>query len=143
MDRRKVAVGLLLVIITVGLFYFAGLFTHTPAKIQGPGGFVEPKVKVSGLGPFLVTNLSIQPVEAQPNEIVTITVSVVNTHDTWGIYSLVLKINGEKEAEKQANVNAGSSQDVSFRVMREDPGNYTVFINGLSGRFTVVAPVSR
>lgn len=74
---------------------------------------------------------------------VVTTVSVVNTHDTWGIYSLVLKINGEKEAEKQANVNAGSSQDVSFRVMREDPGNYTIFINGLSGRFTVVAPVSR
>ena len=41
---------------------------------------------------FLVGNLSIQPAEVQPNEIVTITVSVTNTHDTWGIYSLVLNI---------------------------------------------------
>ena len=99
------------------------------------GSCVEPP-----RGPFLVKNLSIQPAEVQPNEIVTITVSVANTHDTWGIYSLVLKINGVKEAGKQANVDAGSTQDVSFSVTREDPGSYAVFINGLSGGFTVVAP---
>ena len=106
MEKRKVAAGSLLVIIMVVLLYFAGLFTETPAKIEGPGGSIEPKVEGSG---FLVTDLSIQPAEAQPSETVTITVSVTNTHDTWGIYSLVLKINGIKEAEKQANVNAGSS----------------------------------
>jgi len=138
MEKRKVAAGSLLVIVMVVLFYFAGLFTETPAKIEGPAGFIEPKVERSG---FLVTDLSIQPAEVQPNETVTITVSVANTHDTWGIYSLVLKINGVKEAEKQANVDAGGSQDVSFSVTRGESGNYTVFINGLSGSFTVVAPV--
>jgi len=85
-------------------------------------------------------NLSIEPTEVRLNEIVTITASVANTHHTWGIYSLVLKINGVKEAEKQATVGAGSIQDVNFSVKRKDPGNYTVFINGLSGSFTV-APV--
>ena len=90
--------------------------------------------------PFLVSNLSIQPAEVRPNEPVTVTVSVANTHHTWGIYSLVLKINGVKEAKGQANVDAGSSQDVSFSVTREDPGRYRVFINGLSGSFHVVAP---
>ena len=87
---------------------------------------------------FLVANLSIKPEEVRPNEIVNITVSVANTHDTWGIYSLVLNINGLKEAEKQAELDAGSSQDVSFYQTREDLGRYTVFINGLSGSFTVV-----
>ncbi len=67
--------------------------------------------------------------------------SVANTHDTRGIYSLVLKINGVKEVEKQAAVDAGSSQDVSFSATRENLGSYTVFINGLSGSFTVVAPL--
>jgi len=86
-----------------------------------------------------VKNLSIQPTKVQPNDVVTITVSVTNTHDTWGIYSLVLKINGVTEEGKQANVDAGSTQDVSFSVMREKPGKYAVFINGLSGSFTVVA----
>ena len=93
----------------------------------------------SGSG-FLVTNLSIQPKEVEPNEVVTITVSVANTHDTWGIYSLVLKINGVEETEKQATVDADSSQDLSFNLTRENPGSYSVFINGLSGGFTVVAP---
>ena len=92
--------------------------------------------------PFLVKNISIQPAEIQPNEVVTITVSVTNTHDTWGIYSLVLNINGVREEEKQANVDASGTQDVSFSVTRENPGRYTVFINGLSGSFIVVTRVS-
>ena len=105
-------------------------------------GCTQPEVASppqSGSG-FLVTNLSIQPEEVQPNQVVTITVSVANTHDTWGIYSLVLKINGVEEVQKQATVDAGSSQDVSFSLTRENPGSYSVFINGLSGGFTVVAP---
>ncbi len=89
---------------------------------------------------FLVANLSIKPEEVRPNEIVNITVSVANTHNTWGIYSLVLEINGVREAEKQANVDARSIEDVSFRVAREEPGKYAVFSNGLSGSFTVIAP---
>ena len=105
------------------------------------GGFgTQPdavtRLSQSGSG-FLVANLSIQPAEVQPNEVVTITVSVANTHDTLGIYSLVLKINGVKEAEKQATIDAGSSQDVSFSVTKENTGRYSVFINGLSGSFTV------
>ena len=140
MGKRKVAVGLLLVIIMAVAFYLAGLFTETLPKIDGLGGFVEPKSGRSARSPFLVTDLSIQPAVVQPNEIVTITVSVANTHNTWGIYSLVLNINGVREAEKQANVDAGGTQDVSFSVTREKPGKYAVFINGLSGSFTVVAP---
>lgn len=142
MGKRKVAAGLLLLIIMVVAFYFVGPFTETLPKIDGLGGFVEPKSGGSARGLFLVKNLSIQPAKVQPNEIVTITVSVDNTYNTWGIYSLVLNINGVKEAEKQANVDAGSSQDVSFSVSREDLGRYTVFINGLSGSFTVVTRVS-
>ncbi|MFC2071266.1 hypothetical protein ACFLUU_00900 [Chloroflexota bacterium] len=69
-----------------------------------------------------MTGLSIQPAVVQSNETVTITVSVANTYDTLGIYSLVLTINGIKEVEKQANVDAESSQDVSFSVRREAPG---------------------
>ena len=64
--------------------------------------------------------------------------SVANTHDTWGICNLVLIINGVKEAEDQATVAAGTSQEVSFLVAREEPGNYNIFVNGLSGTFTVL-----
>ena len=90
--------------------------------------------------PFVVSDLSIEPTQVQPNEAVTITVSVDNRHHTWGMYSLLLKINGVREAEAQANVDAGGSRDASFVVTRETPGKYAVFVNGLSGSFSVVAP---
>jgi len=96
----------------------------------------DPEVQ----SPFVVADLSIQPAEAQPNETVNITVSVTNTYHTWGIYSLVLKIDGVKEAEKQAEVSAGTTEEVNFAITRERPGRYSVFINGLSGTFRVAAP---
>ena len=120
-----------IVVVSVVLGYLIG------SKYMQPEVAMPPPSAASG---FLVANLTIQPTEVQPNEIVTITVSVANAHDTWGIYSLVLKINGVKEAEKQATVDAGSSQDVSFSVTRGEAGSYSVFINGLSGSFTVVPP---
>ena len=117
-----------IVLVSVFLGYLIGSNSMQPEAVMAP------PPPASG---FLVENLSIQPAEVQPNEMVAITVSVANTYDTWGIYSLVLEINGVKEEQKQATVDAGSSQDVSFSVMRQDSGTYTVFINGLSGRFTV------
>ena len=140
MEKRKVAVALFLVVIMAVAFYFAGVFTETIPRIKGPAGFIEPQFWGSAQSPFLVKNLSIQPKKVQPNEVVTIIVSVTNTHDTWGIYSLVLNINGAKEAETQANVDAGATEYVSFEVTRKEPGRYSVFINGLSDSFTVVTP---
>lgn len=90
-------------------------------------------------GPFLVSNFSIQPTEVQPNQIVTISFSVTNTSQTLGIYSLVLKIDGVIDGVKEAELDPGSSQDFSFSITMEDPGIYDVFINGLSGSFTVMA----
>jgi len=87
-----------------------------------------------------VSNLSIQPAEAEPEEAVTITVSVANTGGTEGSYTVVLDINGVKEAEKSITVAAGGSESVSFSVTREEVGSYTVAVDGLSSSFTVVAP---
>jgi hypothetical protein len=84
-----------------------------------------------------VTNLSIHPTEVQPNEIVTITVSVANTGGTEGSYTVILKINGEKEAEKSVTIAAGSSEIVTFTVTRDIAGTYLVDVDGLIGVFTV------
>ena len=117
------------------LFYYVGLFNGTPATIEVLSGFIEPETATSG---FLVRDLSIQPAQVEPNQSVTVALSVTNTHDTWGIYSLVLQINGVKEAEGQANLDAHGTERVSFTVTKAEPGKYRVFINGLSGTFSVV-----
>ena len=137
MKRRRLAVALALVVITGVSFYFVGPLKDMRPNIKGLGGFVEPKRVGSG---FVIANLSIQPTKVQPNERVTITVSVANTHNTSGVYSLILQIDGLKEAETQATVDAGGTQNISFSTAREKPGIYAVFINGLSGSFTVASP---
>jgi hypothetical protein len=96
----------------------------------------------TGLANFSASNLSIQPLEVQPNEAVTITLSVANTGDTEGSYNVVLKINGIKEAEKSISVAAGESQSVSFSVTKEEAGSYSVDVNGLTSSFNVVAPAT-
>ena len=89
---------------------------------------------------FSATNLSIQPAEVQPKETVTITASVANTGGVEGSYAVVLKINGVRETEKSVTVAAASSQDVSFSVTKEEPGSYSVAVDGLTGSFTVAPP---
>ncbi len=89
---------------------------------------------------FSVSNLTVMPLEVQPKEAVVITVSVANTGGTEGNYTVVLKINGVKEAEKTTTIAAGSSRDVSFTVTKEEAGSYSVTVDGLSRSFTVVAP---
>jgi len=89
---------------------------------------------------FSLSALSIQPTEVQPKEAVTLTVSVANTSGTEGSYTVVLKINGVKEAEKRVTIGAGESQDVTFSVTKAEAASYTVVVDGLSGTFVVVAP---
>jgi len=86
---------------------------------------------------FSVSNLTIQPSEVNPEEAVTITINVANSGEVEDNYNVVLKINGEKEAEKQVTVAAGSTEEVSFTVTKREAGSYMVEVNGLSGSFSV------
>ena len=116
-----------------------GSYSVTVAGLSGSFTVVGPSPTITP-AEFSVSNLGIQPAEVQPNETVTITVTVANTGGSEGSYTVVLKINGVEEAEKGVTVAAGSSQDVTFSVTREEPGSYSVTVAGLSGSFTVVGP---
>jgi len=88
---------------------------------------------------FSVSYLSGPRLEVEPGESVTITVLVANIGGESGSYTVVLKVEGVKEAEERVTIAAGESQDVSFSVTREEAGSYTVAVDGWSGSFTVVA----
>jgi len=89
---------------------------------------------------FKFDGLVISPTTVVPDMAVTIRVSVVNVGGRTGETTVILKINGVKEAEKQITMDAGASQIVDFAVSRKEPGTYNVEINGLKGTFTVVVP---
>ena len=122
---------------------------NLPTTINAAGNIATAKVEhftpfalmaYTGLTHFSASGLSIQPQEVQPNEVVTISVSVANTGDAEGVYSVVLKVNGVKETEKSVTLAAGASQNVSFSVTRGEAASYSVDVNGLTGSFTVAAP---
>jgi len=89
---------------------------------------------------FSLSNLTVQPAEINPGEMVTITVEVANTGGTTGSYTVVLQLNGVKETEKSVAVAAGSSEIVTFSVTREVAGSYSITVDGLNTSFTVAAP---
>ncbi len=96
-------------------------------------GFITPPPPPA----FSVSNLSVQPAEVQPEETVTITLSVTNSGGREGNYRVTLKIDGVKETEKIVTLAPDRSQEVIFTVTRADPGSYSVDVNGLPGSFTV------
>ncbi|GAI11022.1 unnamed protein product, partial [marine sediment metagenome] len=116
----------------------ADSYTVTVDGLSG-SFIVAPVVVPPEPAAFSVSYLSVSPrLEVEPGETVTITVSVANTGGESGSYTLVLKIDGVKEAEERVTIAAGESQDVSFSVTRDEPGTYSVSVDGLSGGFTVI-----
>ena len=101
---------------------------------------VVPVVTPPAPAAFSVSSLSVLPAEVEPGEAVTIAVLVANTGGESGSYTVVLKIDGVKEAEETVTVAAGDSQEVSFSVTKDEPGTYSVSVDGLSGSFTMIAP---
>jgi len=100
----------------------------------------EPEEPTVAPAAFSLSNLTVRPSEVEPGETVTISASVANTGGEEGSYTVTLKINGVKEADKILTVDAGSSALAEFSVSREDSGSYSVDVDGLSASFTVTAP---
>jgi len=92
---------------------------------------------------FSVSSLTAQPAEVKPDEPVTISVSVANTGDAEGSYTVVLYINGVREAVQSITIAADGTKIVTFSVSRVEAGTYTVVVDNLSTSFTVVAPTAQ
>jgi hypothetical protein len=55
---------------------------------------------------------------------------------------LTLRINDEIEQSKETTLAGGESTEVSFNVIKHEPGTYAVTVGGLTGEFIVLAPAS-
>jgi len=88
---------------------------------------------------FEVTSLDIKPPEVTAGETVSVTAEVKNTGGSEGNYSAVLTVDGATVETKQVTIAAGTSETVSFSLVKDKPGTYQVGIGGLTSSLTVKA----
>jgi hypothetical protein len=94
-------------------------------------------IDVSPPASFDISSLSINPLSGNAGEPVTITVKATNTGGRAGTLTLILKINGVEEVRKSVTLGAGSSETVTFTVVKDIPATYNIDVNGLAGSFTM------
>jgi hypothetical protein len=87
---------------------------------------------------FAVSNLTVTPGTINSDETVTISVDIMNTGETAGNYTAALKINGSQEATQDVELEGGASKNVNFSISKNVPGDYTVSLDSLTGKFSVI-----
>ena len=94
-------------------------------------------IAVSAQDDFEVTNLSLSSNSVALGEPVTITATVTNTKDTEETYTLELKLNGEVKDSEELTLGPGQSDNVSFAITADAPGDYFVELGNASELLTV------
>ena len=89
---------------------------------------------------FEVVSLDIAPQEVAAGEEVTITVEVENSGGRKDAYTATLTIAGVEEHTKVVEVAPQETEAVLFTVVKDEPGNWAVRVDGLSETFRVLRP---
>jgi len=90
---------------------------------------------------FSVTSLDLSSAQVEPGQEVLVTVNVTNIGGCEGSYTLNLTINGAVEQTKTVTLAPSASDTVTFTVTKEQPGSYTISVDGLTKEFSVAAPI--
>ena len=92
---------------------------------------------------FQVTSLVVTPSEVQLGQPATATVTVENSGETEGAYTLTLYVDGTTEATRSVAVTPKSSVTTDFIIVRDLPGTYQITIGQLSQTLKVVTASER
>ena len=89
---------------------------------------------------FTFSNLVVDPVQVEPGDEVSVSVTVANIGEEAGTVVVDLMLDGEVFDSESVTLSGGAFEDVAFVVSSEDEGSHTVAIEEITGSFTVVAP---
>ena len=89
---------------------------------------------------FILSNLVVSPSTVEPDETVTVSVTVMNVGEEAGSYTADLLIDGSKVDEDTVSLVGGASETVEFTGVSGEEGSHTVSVGDLSGSFTVEMP---
>jgi len=87
---------------------------------------------------FDIPSATVSATKASPGEQVEVNATVTNKGGSNGTTKIILYVNGQEADSKGIALSSGQSTPVSFKVSRNDPDTYSVYVNGTSaGSFTV------
>ena len=89
---------------------------------------------------FAITGLSINPIEVNLGESVSISALVTNTGNLRGSYDVGLMIDGVLERIKEVTLDSGGSEHVSFTITLDTIGEHLINVGDLFGRCEVEKP---
>jgi len=91
-----------------------------------------------GMSNIVVQSATVATAKVSPGEKVDIAASVTNKGGSNGTTKVTLYVNGQEAESKGITLSSGQSTMIHFSVSRNDPGSYTVRVNGVpAGSFTV------
>jgi len=96
-----------------------------------------PQAPVS-LPSVIVQSASLSANTVSPGSPVTVTADITNKSTVNGIKKVTLYVNGQVESTQGITVNSGGSSKLTFSVSRNEPGTYSIYVDGVpAGSLTV------
>jgi hypothetical protein len=128
----KTKLKTILIIDAVIVAVAAGLYFYLESTGQLVGETPEAE--------FTITDLTINPLEADIGESVTISANVTNIGEIEGSYMLNLTINDVLKENQTILLESGESKIAEFTDNETAEGNYTVKIDNQTGSFKIKPP---
>ena len=109
-----------------------------PTSHQSGGFNGITTTTTTNLSNIVVQSATITSTKVSPGEKVDVTASVTNKGGSNGTSKVTLYINGQEADSKGITLTSGESTQVHFSVSQNDPGTYSVYVNGVpAGNITV------
>jgi len=87
---------------------------------------------------ILTSSASLSAKSVTPGTPVTVTADIINKSTVNGSKKVTLYVNGQVETTQAVTVNSGGSSKLTFSVSRSEPGDYSVYVDGVpAGSFKV------
>jgi len=90
---------------------------------------------------FEIVSLSISPARVETGQPVTIMADIKNLGNGGEYYQAELKINDKVELAKTVTIPTGSTTRVNFLLSVNEPGDYAVNVDDLTGNLAIVNPI--
>jgi len=94
-------------------------------------------LKVERKAKFEVTALTISSTEVKVGEPITAYATVKNTGDATGTYRVAITIDGREVGTREIELAPGRTETVTFTIVENSEGTFTVGVDGLSRSFQV------